>query len=112
MASSPHMLRFHRLWIAFAVMAATACGTNRGNDAVDVPEGGLCAASDECESQFCQWPDDHTCGDGTRGRCVAKVAQACPDILVPVCGCDGKTYANACWAQAGGESVAYRGECH
>jgi hypothetical protein len=101
-----------RLWVGVWVLAIAACGTDHHGAGI-VPTGGACAASDDCASAYCAWPDGHVCTDGTRGTCTASVAnQICSNVEDPVCGCDGMTYANACYANSAGESVASKGACH
>jgi hypothetical protein len=53
-------------------------------------------------------PCDAACGEA--GEC-APPPFACPEIWLPVCGCDGATYSSACHAAAAGVSIVHDGEC-
>jgi hypothetical protein len=63
------------------------------------------------EQQYCDFGSTGQCGaaDG-QGICRTK-PEICPEIVQPVCGCDGQTYGNACKAARAGVSVGHEGEC-
>jgi hypothetical protein len=67
-----------------------------------------CSTSASCGRKlFCAHPDG-ACGG--RGTCTA-VPEMCIEIYKPVCGCDGKTYGNACVAAGARTSVRHEGPC-
>jgi hypothetical protein len=56
-----------------------------------------------------------TCNEksGSNGSCLSEpdLNKVCTKQYVPVCGCDGKNYPNACLAKANGVNSFSQGEC-
>ena len=67
-----------------------------------------CQTDQDCTGQeYCL----HETGDCTgQGVCTPR-PEACSTVDDPVCGCDGRTYANPCLAAQSGVSVAAKGIC-
>ena len=75
------------------------------------PEG--CFGNEGCdETDYCLFPEVDACGMLLEfpGECVWR-PEACTMQYNPVCGCDGRTYGNACMAAGNGVNVAQGGEC-
>ncbi len=66
-----------------------------------------CDGPSECaDDEFCY---KETCAEA--GECRPMDEAGCDGNFLPVCGCDGMTYSNACEAAVAGAGVASEGEC-
>lgn len=89
--------------IGFMSTSASAAGP--GKRCGPIPGGG-CAAGLWCEN-----PAGKCKRIGVIGHC-AKVPKAClSQIVRPVCGCNGKTYANDCLRQMAKVQKSHNGRC-
>lgn len=61
------------------------------------------------DGEYCNLGIGHCCCD-FQGICES-IPTACPDVWMPVCGCDGVTYGNSCEAAAAGQSIDHLGPC-
>ncbi len=71
--------------------------------------GGACSDSSICAAgQFCEFTANGCVGPGT----CQPFPGACPQIASPVCGCDGNSYTNSCYAYLAGQNISHTGTCH
>ena len=98
------------LLVAPLVLGAKGCDAVVGNDPAPKPCGGLTGAA--CtRGQFCDFAPEAQCGAADATGLCRPIPDVCATIDEPVCGCDDKTYGNACSANMAGVSVVSDGEC-
>ena len=73
--------------------------------------GGFVIHPNQCNrGLFCQRQAGQCFIADISGTC-ARIPRFCPRIFLPVCGCDGKTYANDCERERARVSKNHDGRC-
>jgi hypothetical protein len=78
------------------------------------PEGKFCGGwlGDTCDDdEYCAYQPGQWCGWADASSTCETRPEVCIQLFAPVCGCDGQTYSNSCFAAAAGTGVLHDGEC-
>jgi Kazal-type serine protease inhibitor domain len=84
-------------------------GIDQADAAAPAGAGSACSTNPQCKDrkQYCAKAAGDCKG---KGECKAR-PDVCTEIFKPVCGCNGKTFSNECFAAAAGVNVKSEGAC-
>ena len=94
-------------WLGHAALGVAAAMTGLVTAAQAAPGGRGCSTNADCGAgQYCE----------KRGRCNGRgdctpQPDFCIEVFDPVCGCNGRTYSNDCYAARDGVNVRHPGPC-
>jgi hypothetical protein len=101
LALRPMPTRRFRLIASCAMVVLSSCDSGAGRIDTACRSNADCADTQLCATGSCE---------GGLGSCVERPTD-CPDTDNPVCGCDGRTYQNDCFADLAGVRLAQTGAC-
>lgn len=95
-------------WQFYGVLAIAPAISGCLGDLISIC-GGI--ADLPCPSgQYCEFAGG-SCGEEDELGLCSERPSICPELFEPVCGCDGETYANDCYAAMNGVNIQSEGEC-